>query len=98
MNNYIYKFEFFSSFYAATFYRQTTAVDERHAIIQILMFFKDYDARQAEDHLVEKLGDDWTSQRFWNEMDLYFSDDSEGYELEWIKRIDFDLEQVGEFV
>ncbi len=98
MKNYLYHFEFFSGFYESYFYQQIHAVDERDAVIKIVSIFNDATEEDTKRYLDEKLGDDWTVEKFWDEMDLKFSSDSEDYTLIWIKEIDFDLNSVGKLV
>lgn len=95
MKNYLYLFEFFSGFYESYFYQQIHAIDERDAVIKIVSIFNNADEEDTKRNLDEELGDDWTVEKFWGEMDLKFSSDSEGYTLNWIKEIDFDLDSVG---
>ena len=95
MKNYLYLFEFFSGFYESYFYQQVHAIDERDAVIKIVSIFNNADEDDTKRNLDDELGDDWTVEKFWNEMDLKFSSDSEGYTLNWIKEIDFDLDSVG---
>ena len=52
----------------------------------------------TEKLLIEELKNDWTTEKFWNEMDLRFFNGEEGYTLNWIKEIDFDLDTVGTFI
>lgn len=98
MKNYLYHFEFFSGFYESYFYQQIKANDERSAIIAIISFFKNITEEDAQIFLNEELENDWTTEKFWNEMDLRFSNGEEGYTLSWIKEIDFDLDTVGTFI
>lgn len=98
MKNYLYHFEFFSGFYESYFYQQVKANDERSAIIEIICFFKNITEEDAEILLIEELENDWTTEKFWNEMDLRFSNGEEGYTLSWIKEIDFDLNTLGRFI
>ncbi len=95
MKNYLYYFEFFSGFYESYFYQQIHAIDERDAVIKIVSIFDNSIEEDTKRCLDEKLGDDWTVEKFWDEMDLKFVNDSEGYTLIWIKEIDFDLNTVG---
>jgi hypothetical protein len=98
MKNYLYHFEFFSGFYESYFYQQTRADDEKDAIIMIVSIFHNATEEDTKTYLDEELGDDWTVQKFWDEVDLKFSSDSEGYTLLWIKEINFDLDTVGNTV
>lgn len=98
MKNYLYHFEFFSGFYESYFYQQVRAKDEKDAIIQIISFFKNITEEDAEELLTDELGKKWTVKKFWDEMDLDFSNDTEGYKLTWIKEIDFDLDNIGKYI
>jgi hypothetical protein len=98
MKNYLYYFEFFSGFYESYFYQQIEAKDERNAIIQVVSFFKNITEEDAQILLIEALEKDWTTEKFWNEMDLRFFNGEEGYTLNWIKEIDFNLNTVGTFI
>ncbi len=98
MKNYLYYFEFFSGFYESYFYQQIAANDEKSAIIQIVSAFNDITEEDAEKLLTDELGENWTTEKFWNEMDLRFNNGSEGYTLAWIKEIDFNLNEVGKFI
>ncbi|HEY0461907.1 MAG TPA: hypothetical protein VGC97_22430 [Pyrinomonadaceae bacterium] len=98
MKNYLYHFEFFSGFYESYFYRQVKAKDEKSAIIQIISFFKNITEEDVEALLIDELRKKWTVEKFWDGMDLRFSNDTEGYTLSWIKEIDFDLDNTGKFI
>ena len=98
MKNYLYYFEFFSGFYESYFYQQIKAKDERSAIIQIISFFKNITEEDSQTFLTDELKKDWTTEKFWEKMDLRFSNGEEGYTLNWIKEIDFDFDNVGTFI
>lgn len=99
MKNYLYCFEFFSGFYESYFYQQIKAKDERDAIINIVSIFNNTIEQDALDYINQSLEDEnWTVEKFWSEMDMQFSSDTEGYTLSWIKEIDFDLDKVGRFI
>lgn len=98
MKNYLYHFEFFSGFYESYFYQQIKAVDDKNAIIQILSFFKNITEEDVEKFLRKELGRNWTIEKFWAEMDTRFFNGEEGYTLNWIKEIDFDLNTTGRFI
>lgn len=98
MKNYLYHFEFFSGFYESYFYQQIKATDDKNAIIQILSFFKNATEEDVQEYLNEELGNDWTVENFWNEIDTRFSNGDEGYTLAWIKEIDFDLNNIGKLI
>lgn len=94
MKNYLYHFEFFSGFYESYFYKQHRANNEKEAIIEIVSYFNNVDTDETKQHISEELGENWTAETFWDEMDMKFNDGSEGYTLLWIKEIDFDLDQI----
>jgi len=48
--------------------------------------------------LNEELGENWTTEKFWNDIDHNFFDGSESYALHWIKEINFDLNSVGKLI
>lgn len=98
MKNYLYQFEFFSGLYESYFYQQVQAKPERDAIVQVVSFFKNITEDDAKELLKEEIGDEWTTEKFWNDMDLRFFNGEEGYTLAWIKEIDFDLNNVGELI
>lgn len=98
MKNYLYYFEFFSGFYESYFYQQITAIDEKSAIIQIVSAFNDITEEDAEKLLTDELKEHRTTEKFWAEMDLKFNNGSEGYTLAWIKEIDFNLNEVGNYI
>lgn len=98
MKNYLYHFEFFSGLYESYFYQQIKAKDERDAIIQIVSFFKNIAEEDSQELLNEELEKDWTTEKFWEQMDLRFFNGEEGYTLTWVKEIDFDLNEVGKFI
>ncbi len=98
MKNYLYHFEFFSGFYESYFYQQINAVDDRDAIIKIVSIFHNSTEEDTEKFISETLDENWTVKKFWDEMDLRFSSESEGYTLSWIKEIDFNLDTVGKVI
>lgn len=98
MKNYLYYFEFFSGFYESYFYKQIQSKDEKSAIIEIVSFFLNSTEEDAEQLLIDDLGNDWTTEKFWNDMNLRFFNGEEGYTLNWIKEIDFNLDSVGKFI
>lgn len=95
MKNYLYHFEFFSGFYESYFYRQVQAKDEKDAIIQIISYFRNITEEDAQEMLNEGIGENWTIEKFWDEIDSRFFNGEEGYTLSWIKEIDFDLDGIG---
>lgn len=98
MKNYLYHFEFFSGFYESYFYQQIQATDEKDAVIKIVSIFDNAAEEETKRYLDERLDDDWTVKKFWDEVDLKFSSNSEGHTLIWVKEIDFDLDTVGKQV
>lgn len=93
MKNFIYHFKFISGLYESYFYRQVNAEDEKEAIIQCASYFKDLDEESIAGYLDDHLGEEWTSEKFWEKMDTKFtnSDGSVGYTLLWIKETQIDL-------
>lgn len=98
MKNYLYYFEFFSGFYESNFYKQIQAKDEKSAIIEIVSSFTNTTEEEAEALLIDELENGWTTEKFWNNMDLRFFNGEEGYTLNWIKEIDFNLDSIGRFI
>jgi len=98
MKNYLYHFEFFSGFYESYFYQQINAIDDRDAIKKVVSIFLNSTEDNAEKFITEDLNENWTVEKFWNEMDLKFSSGDEGYTLIWIKEVDFDLDTVGKLI
>lgn len=94
MKNYLYQFEFFSGLYEAYFYQQIRALNERDAIIKIVSIFHNSTEDDAQKFIAQELENNWTVEKFWSEMDLSFSSETEGYTLSWIKEIDFDLDTI----
>ncbi len=97
MKNYLYHFEFFSGFYESYFYNQIQANNEKDAIISVVGIFINKSNEDTEELLSRNLGENWTTEKFWNEMELKFDDFTEAYNLIWIKEIDFDLDNIGKF-
>ena len=103
MKNFLYKFEFFSGFYEAIFFNQVSAEDEKDAIIQIVAFFNDMSIEETNTYLSEIISEkkgidgidkNWTKQDFYKHVEQKFNNDMEGYDLMWIKEIDFDLNRI----
>ncbi len=96
MKNYLYKFEFISGEYENYFYQQVNAENEKEAIIEIVSRFRNTSIHKANRYIGKSLGLNWTTEKFWSEMDkkIFSVDEMEGYDLLSLKEIDFDLERV----
>lgn len=99
MKNYLYKFELVTGLYERMFFQQIDAKDDRDAVIQIVGYFKGLYSEETLKFLNGELGENWTVEKFWNDIDTRFfnEEETEGYSLIWIKEIDFDLEVVGKY-
>jgi hypothetical protein len=95
MKNYVYYFEFSSGFYESHFYREVTAKDERDAILQVVSYFLNSDESSADQYITGAIGPGWSVSRFWNSIDRWFFNGTEGYSLVWIKEADLELSRIG---
>jgi hypothetical protein len=100
MKNYLYKFELITGLYEAEFFQQINAEDEKDAIVQLVGYFKGLDGEETLEFLNGELGENWTIEKFWKRIDTRFfnRDETEGYNLIWIKEIGFDLDTVGKYI
>ncbi|MBM2815973.1 MAG: hypothetical protein HW421_2735 [Ignavibacteria bacterium] len=103
MKNYLYKFEFFSGFYEHIFYRQVHAIDKKDAIVQVVAYFLDKDLDETDKYIakyitekkdIENIIHEWTVEEFWELMDMKFNDGYQGYDLIFLKEINFDLDRL----
>jgi hypothetical protein len=53
------------------------------------------DIQETKNYLKQELGSKWSIKSFWEKIDLRFFNGSEGYTLNWIKEVNFDLDRVG---
>jgi hypothetical protein len=94
MKFFLCKFEFVSGLYESVFLKQFYAQSEKEALVQTVSFFTDSDEKDVQNDLRKKLGKNWSIKKFWLKMDMRFlnSDESAGYELQWVKEIKYDFD------
>lgn len=94
MKNYLYKVKLLTGVYEGYHYDQVKAANEKDALMELVSTFRNKYEDDTDSFLNETLGQDWTIQQFWKNIDCRFlsEDESTVHKLIWLKEIDYDLE------